>query len=292
MKVREALRQACGRLQVSGVEDPGFEAEYLLRHALDCTRESLLLSLDSDLTLSAQHHFDSLVGRRASGEPSAYITGHREFYGLDFKVDPRALIPRPETELLVEAVLECTSQKAGRSGGLNIVDVGTGCGAIAVALATCLPTASIIATDISHNALQLAYENAARHGVQNRINLLQGDLLAPLPRPIDILVSNPPYIPSPEIPNLAREITKHEPRLALDGGPDGMSVIDRLIEQAKDKLTPGGAMLIEIGWNQGDAAISHARRLWPDSKASITPDLAGLDRILTLRSPIGAAQPV
>ena len=112
MKVREALRQARGRLQVSGVEDPGFEAEYLLRHALDCTRESLLLSLDSDLTLSAQHHFDSLVGRRASGEPSAYITGHREFYGLDFKVDPRALIPRPDTELLVELALEFASRQS------------------------------------------------------------------------------------------------------------------------------------------------------------------------------------
>ncbi len=291
MKVREALRQARGRLQVSGVEDPGFEAEYLLRHALDCTRESLLLSLDSDLTLSAQHHFDSLVGRRASGEPSAYITGHREFYGLDFKVDPRALIPRPDTELLVELALEFVSRQSTGGKIQSIVDVGTGCGAIAIALALHLPEAVITATDISHNALQLAHENVARHGVQDRINLLQGDLLAPVPRPIDILVSNPPYIPSTEIPNLAREITSHEPRLALDGGPDGMAVIERLIEQAKDKLTPGAALFIEISWDQGDAAISHARRLWPDSKASITPDFAGLDRVLTIRVPVTAPVP-
>ena len=125
-----------------------------------------------------------------------------------------------------------------------------------------------------------------------RVTLLLGDLFAHLPRPIDILVSNPPYIPSTELPNLAREITHHEPRLALDGGPDGMAVIRRLIQQAKDNLSLGGAMFIEIGWDQGQRVMAHIRRLWSDSQVSITPDLAGLDRVLTIKPSVRVAQPV
>ena len=150
---------------------------------------------------------------------------------------------------------------------LRIVEVGVGCGAISV-------------------ALDLARENATRHGVVDRVTLLEGYILKTVPGAIDILVSNPPYIPSTELPNLAREIINHEPRVALDGGPDGMSVIDQLIEQAKDHLSPGAAMFIEIGWDQGEVAISHARHLWPEAQACITPDLAGL------RSPVGVTQPV
>ena len=292
MNVRGALRQARERLQASGVDEPGFEAEYLLRHALACTRESLLIALDTDLSVSDQRRFGGLVGRRASGEPSAYITGHKEFYGLDFNVDPRALIPRPETELLVELALDFASRRSTGGKSLTIVDVGTGCGAIAIALATHLPWAKIFATDISTDALQLARENAARHDVQTRVTLLHGDLLAPLPPSIEILVSNLPYIPSTELPNLAREIACHEPRLALDGGPDGMAAIHRLIEQAKDKLNPGGAMFVEIGWDQGKRIMAHTRHLWPEAKASITPDLSGLDRILTIKPPVPSALPV
>ena len=292
MKVRDALRLARERLQEPRVEEPGFEAEYLMRHALGCTRESLLFSLDTALSVSAQRRFDSLISRRASGEPSAYITGRKEFYGLDFKVDPRALIPRPETELLVEMVLDFASPRTPVRTTLNIVDVGTGCGAIAVALAKHLPTATIFSTDLSPDALELARENLALHNLEDRVVMLHGDLLALNLPPIDILVSNPPYIPSPEISTLAPEIRDHEPRLALDGGPDGLSIIERLVEHARDKLSPGGAMFIEIGWDQGESAASRARHLWPDAQASITPDLAGLDRVLTLLSPIAAAQPV
>ena len=292
VRARDELQLARKRLEASGVEDPGFEAEYLLRHTLGCTREALLLDLDSDISTSSQCHFDSLVKRRASGEPSAYITEHKEFYGLDFKVDPRALVPRPETELLVELALDFASRRSVLGRGLNVVDVGTGCGAIAVTLAVHLPKATITATDLSPEALELAAENVAIHHVQDRVTLLQGDLLAPVSRPIDILVSNPPYIPSTEIPNLAKEIINHEPRLALDGGPDGMAVIGHLVEQAKDKLRLGGAMFIEIGWDQGRRALAHARHLWPYSQASITPDLADLDRVLTLLSPVGVTQPV
>ena len=291
MRVRDALRQARDKLRESGVEDAGFEAEYLLRHALGCTRESLLMTLDSDVSSSDQLRFDSIIGRRAAGEPSAYITGHREFYGLDFKVDPRALIPRPETELLVELALEFAARRTCTVEGLNIAEVGVGCGAIAIALAVNLSGARIVATDISPAALKLASENVSRHGVEDRITLLEGDMLQPVSGPIDILVSNPPYIPSSQVDILPREIRDHEPRVALDGGEHGMTVIERLIRQAKRKLKPGGAMFVEIGWDLGDRVLAQAQGLWPESEVSITPDLAGLDRVLTLRSPIGAAQP-
>ena len=291
MKVRDALRQARDKLRASGVEDAGFESEYLLRHALGCTREFLLIALDSDVSSSDQLRFDSIIARRADGEPSAYITGHKEFYGLDFKVDPRALIPRPETELLVELALDFAARRTSRDEGLNIAEVGVGCGAIAIALAVNLSGARIVATDISPAALNLASENVSRHGVEDRVTLLNGDLLDPVSGPIDILVSNPPYIPSAHLAALPREIRDHEPRVALDGGEDGITVIDRLIRQAKYKLRPGGAMFVEIGWDLGILALARSLELWPKSEVSITPDLAGLDRVLTLRSPIGAAQP-
>lgn len=291
MRVRDTLRKARERLQASGVEDPGFEAEYLLRHALGHTRESLLIALDARVSALAQDHFDGLISRRSSREPSAYITGHREFYGLDFKVDPRALIPRPETELLVDLVLQFVSAWATAHKNLTIADVGAGCGAVAIALAVNLPRATIIASDISTDALGLARENIARHGVQDRVRLLHGDLLDPIHPPIDILVSNPPYIPSPEIPTLAPEISHHEPRLALDGGPEGVSLIEELIRQAREKLAPGGAMFVEIGWDQGPKVMAQTRSLRPDAHASIAADFAGLDRVLAVQAPITAPLP-
>ncbi len=291
MRVRDALRQAREKLRASGVEDAGFEAEYLLRSALGCTRESLLIGLDSDISSSDQLRFDSVIDRRAAGEPSAYITDHKEFYGLDFKVDSRALIPRPETELLVELALEFAARHTSRGEGLNIADVGVGCGAITIVLAINLPRARLVATDISPAALKLASENISRHRVEDRVTLLEGDLLQPVSGPIDILVSNPPYIKLGDFSSLAREIRDHEPPAALDGGEHGLAVIERLIHQAKDKLRPGGAMFVEIGWDLGERALARSLELWPESKVSITPDLAGLDRVLTLRSPIGVAQP-
>ena len=291
MQFRDALRRAQERLRASGVEDAGFEAEYLLRSALGCTRENLLLALDSDLSPSDQRLLDSAIYRRAAGEPSAYITGHKEFYGLDFKVDSRALVPRPETELLVELALEFADRHTTRGKGLTIADVGVGCGAIAIALAVKLPGSKVVATDISPSALKLANENVSSHRVEDRVTLLEGDLLQPVTGPIDILVSNPPYIKSDEIHALPREIRDHEPRVALDGGENSIEIIDRLIRQSKDKLRPGGAMFMEIGWDIGGRVLARSLELWPDSEVSITPDLAGLDRVLTLRSPIGAAQP-
>ena len=207
------------------------------------------------------------------------------------KVDSRALVPRPETELLVDLALEFASRHTTRGKGLTIADVGVGCGAIAIALAANLPRARIVATDISPAALKLASENVSKHRVDDRVTLLEGDLLQPVSGPIDILVSNPPYIPSAQLAALPREIRDHEPRVALDGGKDGMAVIERLIHQAKDKLKPGGAMFIEIGWDLGKRALARSLELWPESDASISPDLASLDRVLALRSPIGAAQP-
>ena len=290
MRVRAALRQAREKLQASVVEDPGFESEYLLRHTLGYTREGLLIALDSDISSSDHLRFASIIDRRAAGEPSAYITGHKEFYGLDFKVDSRALVPRPETELLVDLALEFAARHTSRGEDLNTTEVGVGCGAISIALAVHLPGARVVATDISPAALKLANENVSRHRVDDRVTLLEGDLLQPVSGPIDILVSNPPYIPSAQLDALPREIRDHEPRIALDGGPDGMAAIEQLIIQARDKLSPGGAMFVEIGWDLGKLALACSLELWPESEVSISPDLAGLDRVLTLRSPIGAAQ--
>ena len=291
MRARDALKQARARLGESGVEEPGFEAEFLLRHALGCTREDLLMGLDSEASPSAQLLFKSVIERRSRGEPSAYIIGHKEFYGLDFKVDPRALIPRPETELLVELALAFAARHGARGEGLKIDEVGVGCGAISVALAVRLPGARIVATDISTAALELARENIVHHGVEGRVTLLESDLLGPVNGPIDILVSNPPYVRSGDISGLEREIRDHEPLVALDGGPDGMAVIDRLMRQARDRLAPGGAMFIEIGCEQGKEVTGHARHLWPDAQTSITPDLADLDRVLTLYTPLPIPQP-
>ena len=187
--------------------------------------------------------------------------------------------------------LNIAAKHTSRGEDLNIAEVGVGCGAIAIALAVNLTGARVIATDISPAALKLASENVSRHCVEDRVTLLEGDLLQNVSGPIDILVSNPPYIPSSQVDILPREIRDHEPRVALDGGEDGVEVIKRLIRQAKDKLRPGGAMFVEIGWDLGERVMARSLELWPESDASISPDLAGLDRVLTLRSPIGAAQP-
>ena len=291
MFVRDALQQGGKLLREAGVADAGFEAEYLIRHILGCSRESLLIHLDSEISSLDKHHYYKVTERRAAGEPAAYITGRKEFYGLEFKVDSRALIPRPETELLVEMALDFASCRAVGVEFLRIAEVGVGCGAISVALAAHLPNARIVATDISPEALDLARENATRHRVESRVTLLEGDLLKPVSGSVDILVSNPPYIKSDDIVGLAREIRYHEPHVALDGGPDGMAVINRVIEQAEGKLAPGGAMFVEIGWNLGDLALHRARELFPKFHASITPDLAGFDRVLTIRPPVGVAVP-
>jgi release factor glutamine methyltransferase len=280
------LHAATEELQGAGIEDARLEAEVLLRHTLRLDRAQLYTRLQEDLSPADEAAFRSLLARRVDHEPTAYIVGHREFYGLDFETTPAALIPRPETELVVdEALARARERPARQSGRLLIADVGTGNGAIAVALAARLPGAVVMACDLSREALALAARNARRHGVEGRISFVRADLLPPLTRPADLIVANLPYVRTADWEALPPEIREHEPRLALDGGPDGLREIGRLLEQAPSCLAPGGSLLVEFGPPQAAAAFELARRCCPGACARVLPDAAGLERVLAVDMP-------
>ncbi|TMB69696.1 MAG: peptide chain release factor N(5)-glutamine methyltransferase [Chloroflexi bacterium] len=282
MNVLEALRQA-RRLLPPVSDEPELEAELLLRHCLGVDRASLYRLLTAELSDEEQQRFRDLVRRRLIHEPTAYIIGHKEFFGLDFEVTPAALIPRPETEVLVELAIEAAHKKP-LADAVSIADVGTGSGAIAVALASALPEAKIRATDTSPDAIELAQRNARRHGAAKRISFLQTDLLDKLTGQVDVLVANLPYVTTTDWKALPPEIRDHEPREALDGGPGGLRVIKRLLEQAPDHLKPSGVVLAEIGDNQGRAAREVARAAFPDAAVKVMPDLSGRDRVLVVQT--------
>ena len=281
MKLAQALHEATEALRAAGIEDARLEAEILLRHTLHLDRAHLYARLQGDLSAAGQAAFHSLLARRLAREPTAYIVGQREFYGLDLETTPAALIPRPETELLVEE----TIARADRFERPLIVDVGMGNGAIAVALAVHLPQAALVAIDLSREALALAIRNARRHGVEGRTSFLQADLLAPLAQTVDIIVANLPYVSSGDWEALSPEIREHEPRTALDGGPDGLREIERLLGQAPSCLGPGGSLLVELDPPQAAPALALASRRFPGAAARILPDAAGLDRLLVVDTP-------
>ena len=263
-------------------EEAGLEAELLLAHALNTDRTHLYQRLRDELTTQAETAFDALLQRRLTHEPTAYILGHKEFYGLEFQVTPDAIIPRPETETLVELVLDCARSASARE--LRIADVGVGCGAIAVALAVNLSEAEIIAIDISPQALALAHRNAQRHAVADRVRFLEGDLLEPVDALVDVIVANLPYVRSGDFEAAPPEINEHEPRLGLDGGPDGLLLIERLLRDAPPHLKPGGALFAEIGEQQGAAARKLAQESFPQARIEVKRDLSGLDRVLVVRT--------
>lgn len=273
MKLKQALVQAREELAAAGIEDVSLEAELLLRHALEISRVQLYQCLDSELGRRQEEAFRRLVERRRKGEPSAYITGHREFYGLDFSVNPGVLIPRPESELLVEMAIG----RAQTGNIATIADIGTGCGAIAIALAANLPGAIIYATDISAEALEVARANCRRHRVTDRVRFSAGDLLNPLPAPVDMIIANLPYVRESDLPPGG-----FEPPLALDGGPDGLRQLSRLCRQAGGRLRPGGCMLLEVGQGQAGAVASLLRGLFPQAKIGVSPDLGGIERVVEL----------
>jgi release factor glutamine methyltransferase len=253
---------------------PLLEAEVLLAHLLDASRATLLAHPEILLTTSQLADYQALVRQRASNRPLPYLTGHVEFYSLDFEVTPEVLIPRPETETLVDLALARRPEA--------IVDVGTGSGCVAVALAVHLPQAIICAIEISPAALAVARRNVERHGVADRVRLMVGDVLNPRPTPSDLIVSNPPYVRTGDCALLPASVRNHEPRLALDGGPDGLGIVRQLLAQAPTALRPGGGVLIEIGADQGDAAGRLARTYFPGATARVHPDLAGRDRVLEI----------
>ena len=250
--VRRIIEWTTAHLQKHGSDSPRLESEILLAHARRCRRIELYTRFDDVLTPQQRETMRELVRRRAQSEPVAYLVGHREFFSLDFHVTPDVLIPRPDTEtLIVEALAVAKPLEAP-----SILDVGTGSGCIAVALAVNLPTARVTAIDISTAALAVARENAQRHNLGERIEFLESDLFAVLDpdRTFYLVVSNPPYIPDAEIDTLQADVGKYEPRGALAGGPDGLDIVRRLIPGAAERLVPGGWLLFEISPEQSDAA--------------------------------------
>ena len=278
MQLRVALARAAAVLEKANIEEARLDAEILLAHALGITRAQLHAHPQGQLSSAELANYRQLIERRARHEPVAYIIGHQEFYGLDLLVDSRVLIPRPETELLVEKAIE-TSQRRS-----VVTDVGTGSGAIAVSLAIHLPQVLVYATDASAGALEVAARNCRRHGVEDRVHLLQGHLLEPLPEPVDLIAANLPYVSQAEWAQLPPEINCYEPRAALDGGLDGLDRIRRLLARAGEYLRPQGAILLEIGATQGEAVVALARCHFPAARVEIARDYAGLDRVVMVKT--------
>ena len=285
MNIRECWTAAADSLD-GATEDSRIESEVLLRHVLGWDRARFFASLREPVDDDTASRMDALLRRRAGGEPLAYIVGRREFYGLDFHVDSRVLVPRPETELLVDAVIKYADRRRG-DGGISICDVGTGSGAVAVALAVHLPGAMVYATDRSPGAIEVARLNVRRHDVSDRVQLLRCDLLDGLPSPVDVIVSNPPYVRSLEIPTLQREVQR-EPRAALDGGLDGLAVMRRLFDNAPAFLRPGGFMAVEIDPRQRDASLEMAGNALTGASITCADDLAGRPRAIVLETPSAA----
>lgn len=276
---RSALEWGAARLRTA-TERPYAEAERLLAAILQVTRTMLLAHPEIEVRQAQALVYADAVRRRAAGVPLPYILGQWSFFGLDFIVTPDVLIPRPETEHLVEQALAWIADRPVEA--ITVVDVGTGSGCIAIALTATKPNLRVTATDLSAPALAVARTNGLRHGVDQRITWVQADLLTPIVGPCDLIVSNPPYVAESEWPDLPRSV-RREPRTALLAGPEGLNILRRLLSQAKRRVAPGSCMLIEIGEEQGSAVRALAQAAFPTAAVKIHQDLAGRDRILDLR---------
>jgi release factor glutamine methyltransferase len=295
--IRRALKEGMATLRASRVPSHTIAAELLLMHALGRDRTWLYTHPEALLETADAEKYFSLIARRAAGEPTQYLTGKQEFWGLEFEVTPAVLIPRPETEHVMEVALARLGPRGLKihmdTGLLRekllVADVGTGSGCLAISLAYELPHADVFAMDISGAALEVARRNATRHALAERINFVQADLLAPflrsslttspLPLPFDLIVSNPPYVASNDADQLQREVRDHEPREALFGGPSGVEIYARLIEQAGALLRPGGILVLELGYNSAEhvRTILAAGKCW--TNVTFTNDLAGIPRV-------------
>jgi release factor glutamine methyltransferase len=295
---RRLVEAGTERLRAAGSETPRLDAELLLAYAIGVERTAVIAHGDAPVGPGAEATYDALVARRETGEPVAYLRGMKEFHGIALTVDARALIPRPETELLVDTaiatVMTALTSGADRPGVLRVVDIGTGSGAVAIALAVALRARrvppedlEITAVDVSPDALELARENAVAHGVGDRLRFLAGDLLPAGARsqPLDIVLANLPYLRTAELDSLIerRLSAAYEPRLALDGGPDGLTIIGRLLDQLAWGLAEDGVALLEIGGDQGESAMALVGERLPGWVGETLPDLAGLPRVLRLR---------
>jgi release factor glutamine methyltransferase len=274
--IREAWH--FGRAQLSGLPSPNTSVRLLLEHVLQLNHASLVAHGDRPLSSGEEAAFRRLLERAREHEPIPYLTGKVEFYGLELHVNPVVLIPRPETELLVEVALAWARPR----GTLSLVDVGTGSGCIAIALAVHLSQANIQAVDVSAAALAVARLNAMRH-CPGRVRLVQGELLAAVTEPVDLIVANLPYVAADEWRVVDQSVSRYEPRLALDGGSDGLALIRPLLAAAPDRLRPGGMVLLEIGWQQGEAVSRLARKAFPAAEIVVRTDFADHDRLVIIR---------
>ena len=285
LDARRAMAATRRRLETAGVDEAALEAEVLVRHTLGpVDRAALYAHPDVPLSTQQQQTLEALLARREQREPLPYILGWREFYGLTFEVTPAVLIPRPETEGLVNEALCWAGKRGAVDTPLAVADVGAGSGCIAVALARHLPGATVYATDASAAALEVAGRNVRRHEVEDRLRLLHGELLAPLPGPMDLVVANLPYVADAEWAALPPEVREHEPREALAGGPDGTDLLRRLLEEAPRWLRAGGAVMLEMDPRQREPLIEMAQRAFPTASVRVDSDLAGLDRYLLIEA--------
>jgi release factor glutamine methyltransferase len=284
VQLKQTLASAVTRLSAENVPSPRMNAELLLMFTLDCDRACLYAHPERELTGDEKDRYDAALADRARGVPAQYITGHQEFWGMDLIVAPAVLIPRPETEHVIETVLELATIPAaeGRKNAADrIVDVGTGSGCIALALAKELRQAEIHATDISPAALEVARANAARHQLESHIQFREADLLAGFENnSFDFIVSNPPYVGESEVDEVQLEVRKFEPRNAVFAGPTGVEVIARLIPQAYAALSPGGWLVMEISGTIAEE-VRRLLRDWND--VSIRPDLQSIPRVAQAR---------
>ena len=280
--VREALAKGV-QLLAQQESDARLDAQVLLGHVIGAERAHLLAYPERDISDEQLRHYWQLIERRSHGEPVAYLTGHKEFFGLDFCVDRRVLIPRPETELLVEAALDAIRGRIAADLMPVVADIGTGSGAIAITIAVEEPRLPYLyACDISAGALEVARLNCQRHHVETRVRLLQGDLLAPLPEPVDVLVANLPYVGTEEIAALAPDVLNYEPHLALLSGPYGLSHIQRLFVEAQQSgmLRRDSLLLLEIGYQQCEPLTNLLHDLWPQARVNCQQDYAGWNRLM------------
>lgn len=285
--VGRALLAAGRRLQEAGCNTPQLDSALLMAHVLGVSKAWLYAYPGRRLSEDEITRFEALARRRIAQEPVAYLVGYKSFYGLDITVDRRVLIPRPETELLVERTLARLKRLIGQGRAPRVADLGTGSGAIAVALAVNAAEAIIYATDVSDDALAVAAQNVWRYGVGEQVQLLPGSLLTPVPEPVDVIVANLPYVATAELASLPAQVRSYEPLLALDGGPDGLGPIRALLETlataaGRSKLRPRCQICLEIGAQQGEAVCALAQTILPAAQVELATDYAGLDRMVVV----------
>jgi len=285
--LQDALAQGKSTLGYPNVRSAQLDAQVLLCHVLEIERATLYAYPEREISPLQEQQYFTLITRRKLHEPVAYLTGHKEFYGLDFYVNKQVLIPRPETELLVETALEVIKPSIASGYVPVVADIGTGSGAIPIAIAIEEPRLPYIyASDISSDALEIAHINCQRHHVTERVRLLQGDLVSLLPEPVDLLLANLPYVGTDEMDSLAPDVRLYEPYEALFSGPDGLNLLRRLGEEVHrcSVLKPAGVLLLEIGYQQREQLTHLLQEIWPNATITCRQDNAGFDRILQVET--------